>query len=362
MTKILVIEDDKNIRDTLQDVLLLKSYKIITAEDGKAGVSKAIFEQPDLILCDIMMPEMDGYEVYKSLEQIPATRFIPFIFLTAKGQAVDFRTGLKLGADDYITKPFDVVDLLSSINKRLEKHQKLKDYNLNLFSSLVDSSLSGIFIYSEDKFILINKKFTDITKYTLKELNNTTLDNILLGNKQKLTNELCLCYKGLNKSIQLKFSVLNKEKKESFLELSGKHVKIDNKKSIIGNILNEAEFHNLQGNELISTDVELNEILNYLYKSDQNNIAEEITKIRNQMSIDKNIKLHKTIYKISLTKREKEILKLICMGLTNSKIGEKLFISKRTVDNHRTNILLKTEKKNTAELVAFAVSNKLISI
>lgn len=124
--KILVIEDNIDVRENIEELLQLSGFKVTTAENGKIGVAKAIEETPDLILCDIMMPEMDGYGVLRILSNNPSTMNTPFIFLTAKAEKDDFRKGMGLGADDYITKPFDDVELLDAIDIRLKKNERFK--------------------------------------------------------------------------------------------------------------------------------------------------------------------------------------------------------------------------------------------
>lgn len=126
MKKILVIEDDEHIRDNVAEILALSGYKAITAENGKKGIEKALSESPDLILCDITMPGLDGYGTLAILNKYPQTAGIPFIYLTAKAEKDDFRKGMTLGADDYIIKPFDDVTLLSTIEARLRKNELLK--------------------------------------------------------------------------------------------------------------------------------------------------------------------------------------------------------------------------------------------
>ncbi len=124
--KILVIEDNIDVRENIEELLQLSGFKVTTAENGKIGVAKALEETPDLILCDIMMPEMDGYGVLRILSNNPSTMNTPFIFLTAKAEKDDFRKGMGLGADDYITKPFDDVELLDAIDIRLKKNERFK--------------------------------------------------------------------------------------------------------------------------------------------------------------------------------------------------------------------------------------------
>lgn len=126
MAKILLIEDHADIRENTAEILELADYDVMTAQHGKEGVALAREASPDLIICDIMMPELDGYGVLRMLSRNPDTAGIPFIFLTAKAEKTDFRKGMNLGADDYITKPFDDVELLDAIDVRLAKHNKLK--------------------------------------------------------------------------------------------------------------------------------------------------------------------------------------------------------------------------------------------
>ena len=121
--KILIIEDNLDVRENLSEILTLSGYETFTASNGKEGVQMALNHLPDLILCDIMMPELDGYGVLRILSKNAAMTSIPFIFLTAKTELTDIRKGMTLGADDYITKPFDDVELLDTIEVRLQKRK-----------------------------------------------------------------------------------------------------------------------------------------------------------------------------------------------------------------------------------------------
>ena len=122
MTKILIIEDEPDMRANLADVLEMENYKPFTAANGKEGVEAARRELPDLILCDVMMPELDGHGVLMALRDDPQTARIPFVFLTAKGERSDVRAGMDLGADDYLVKPVPLAELLSAIAARLERY------------------------------------------------------------------------------------------------------------------------------------------------------------------------------------------------------------------------------------------------
>ncbi|MCL5129148.1 MULTISPECIES: response regulator [unclassified Algibacter] len=122
MKKILLIEDNEDVREMTAEILEIENYEVATAENGKVGVEKARQFMPDLILCDIMMPILDGYGVFEQLSQDHKLAYIPFIFLTAKSEKSDLRKGMTMGADDYLTKPFDADELLLAIEARLNKN------------------------------------------------------------------------------------------------------------------------------------------------------------------------------------------------------------------------------------------------
>ncbi|RZK50779.1 MAG: response regulator [Pedobacter sp.] len=126
--KALVIEDNEDIRESTAEVLMLAGFETLTAANGKVGVELAIKNIPDIILCDIMMPELDGYGVLYLLQKNPQTAHIPFIFMTAKAERADMRKGMEMGADDYLTKPFDDMELFNAIESRLKKQAKPQGY------------------------------------------------------------------------------------------------------------------------------------------------------------------------------------------------------------------------------------------
>jgi|SRR6476661_695132 len=131
MKTILLIEDNELIRENTAEILELAGYDVLTAENGKLGVEQALAKKPDLVVCDIMMPVLDGYGVLQIFNQNPQLSGVPFIFLTAKTERADLRRGMELGADDYLTKPFDETELLSAITSRLNRFRHLKpDYDL----------------------------------------------------------------------------------------------------------------------------------------------------------------------------------------------------------------------------------------
>ncbi|HTA84279.1 MAG TPA: response regulator [Bacteroidia bacterium] len=155
MKKILLIEDNPDMRDNTAEILDLANYVVVTAENGKIGVDLAKQEKPDLIICDIMMPDLDGYGVLHILSKDPKTAGVPFIFLTAKAEKSDMRKGMNLGADDYLIKPFDKMELLNAIETRLKRSEFFKKNYTRDLSGLVD------FIETASKFSLPGTISTD---------------------------------------------------------------------------------------------------------------------------------------------------------------------------------------------------------
>jgi CheY-like chemotaxis protein len=125
MKTILLIEDDRALRENTEELLELSGYSVISAPDGKIGIQVGKEKMPDIIICDIMMPEVDGYGVLQALSADERTKHIPFIFLSAKTEHKEIRKGMDLGADDYLTKPFEEEDLLSAVESRLAKAKLL---------------------------------------------------------------------------------------------------------------------------------------------------------------------------------------------------------------------------------------------
>lgn len=163
---ILVIDDNTHIRENTAEILDLAGYKTITAENGKKGVEAATSHKPDLIVCDIMMPELDGYGVLHLLRKNADMQNIPFIFLTAKTERSDLRKGMEMGADDYVTKPFEDIELLNAIEVRLKKAEVLSSQypaspqGLNQF--IKDVKKSGLLKELADQY--------DVEHYSKKQI------------------------------------------------------------------------------------------------------------------------------------------------------------------------------------------------
>lgn len=150
---ILVIEDNDDIRESIAEILELANYEVYQANNGRTGVDIANSKLPDLILCDIMMPELDGYGVLYLLNKNPLTTATPFIFLTAKAERVDMRKGMEMGADDYLVKPFDDVELLNAIESRLVKKGKQEDFYSKSIAQLSSLAAGNAGIKELEKMI-----------------------------------------------------------------------------------------------------------------------------------------------------------------------------------------------------------------
>ncbi len=192
MKKILLIEDNPEVRENTAEILELANYDVVTAENGKIGVAKAREHNPDLIVSDIMMPEMDGYGVLYMLGKDVETASIPFIFLTAKAEQEDFRKGLSQGADDYLTKPFDERELLEVIERRLKKVEMLRGRADNNADKLDDFLHTAGEVLDMDSLIQ-NRKTKEFQKKDMVYLEGSYPNVLYYINKGKIkcyrTNE-----------------------------------------------------------------------------------------------------------------------------------------------------------------------------
>jgi DNA-binding response OmpR family regulator len=187
MIKVLVIEDEESVRKTISDLLEIKGYNVFSASGGKEGVKLAMELIPDLILCDIMMTDYDGYKVLKKLLAESKTALIPFIFLTAKAEMSDLRLGMELGADDYIVKPFKAKELYKAIETRLAKHK-------SILKQLSETKVSGKKSQNNTQLKRDGYVFVEIGKephfIQIKDIKCATAfgdySNILMGNGDKI--------------------------------------------------------------------------------------------------------------------------------------------------------------------------------
>ncbi|MFP4555455.1 MAG: response regulator [Bacteroidales bacterium] len=317
--KLLLIEDDKDLRETTCEFLNDEGFCALSAESGSKGVQMAIEHTPDIILCDINLPGINGYEVYNMLHQINTTSVIPFVFLTAKSSKEDILAGMHLGADDYITKPFEFLDLVNTINKRIESRQKIANLHEQKFNALFQNIENGACVLDDRNTIqFANKPLSNILGYSLDELSGLPITNIVHRNSlPSLTKTLEQCAEGVKLSFSLDVVMIRKDNVEVTLRVNGSGISVKGDSSIICTF------------------------------ADKNRVDAEPAEKDEVDDIPK------------LTGREKEVLKLICEGYSNAEIAEKLYISERTVEGHRSRLFSKTNTKNAVTLAMWAVRKGL---
>jgi PAS domain S-box-containing protein len=193
MKTILVIDNDNTLRENVCDFLKGEGYNVLSAHDGIMGLQQAISHLPNLILCEIIMPGMNGYDFYKTIQQLKPTSTIPLIFVTAQSEKEDFRAGMNLGVDDYITKPFDYNELLYSIKTRFDKSEKLQQNNDEKFCTLINNPLTGVFIYSKNKFDFVNEKCAKIFGLSPDDFSNMTFNNLITGSDKRIVLKKIEC-------------------------------------------------------------------------------------------------------------------------------------------------------------------------
>ncbi|MFV8339610.1 response regulator [Flavobacterium sp. LB3P21] len=324
MKKILIIEDDTVLRENTAEFIKGQNFEVFIAEDGLVGVQQTLKHLPDLILCDISMPNMNGLDYYKTIKQIKATSTIPLIFFSARTENEDVRAGMKLGADDYITKPFNFYELLRVINTRLAKYDTLKQINDEKFNALINHPTLGIFIYQNDKFIFYNNPLANIFGYDYDDFSSINFEKLLddkNSNKTKILNDFDRCLRDLESSISVKFEAIHKTSNTVFVELIGSVITYNRQTSIVGNI----------------TKLDIENSAPFIFKNTKDT-------------------------PIKLTNRELEVLELICTGKSTLETSQALCLGQRTVETYRASLLEKTNSKNIAELIMYAIRYRLIII
>ncbi|REE80938.1 CRP-like cAMP-binding protein [Lutibacter oceani] len=214
MKTILLIEDDTVLRETTEEILELENYKVVTAANGKRGIEQARIMLPDLIICDIMMPELDGYDVFKILSEEEKTKKIPFIFMSAKTEIKDIRKGMDLGADDYLTKPVEEELLLSAIESRLAKAELLSEALISQETQEKPKDLYDNITNLED----LKNYFCDFGSSKVYK------KGAIIYKEQENSNNVYLVYKGKIKGVKIdefgKELIININKDDEFFGFS----------------------------------------------------------------------------------------------------------------------------------------------
>jgi PAS domain S-box-containing protein len=324
MKKILIIEDDTVLRENTADFFKAQNFEVFIADDGLVGVQQTLRHLPDLILCDISMPNMNGHDFYKTIKQIKATSTIPLVFFSARTENKDIRAGMLLGADDYIIKPFSLYELLRVINIRLAKYDLLKQSHNEKFHALLNHPTLGVYIYQNGKFLLYNTSVATIFGYEYDDFSTINFENLLdnkYSNKTKILDDVNRCLKDSESSISLQFEAIHKTSNTVFVELYGFAIDYKGHPSILGTIT----------------------------KLSSENIPSFKLKHLNELST-------------KLTNRELEVLELICAGKSTLEVSQILNLGQRTIETYRAKLLEKTESKNIAELIMYAIRFRLILV
>ena len=359
MKKILTIEDDTVLCRNISDFLEMEHYQVLQANDGLYGMKVAMEEIPDLILCDIALPEMDGYQIYRTLQQNPTTEMIPFIFISGKTEKEEVRAGMHLGADDYITKPFEVEELLAAIEIRLAKYEKIMNKTYENFQVLLDNPMFGIFILQHERIVFHNRKFSEILGYNKYELDHLIFSDLIHPDDRKqFESAIRQIRMGLRKRFHSQIRMKQHNQDYIQVESSGGLTMVKNNQAILSIISTPGipTEKSQAMNVLDDIDTSLSMIIQKKDRVPQG-MERKLAEV-----FDHKPATEKVENKETLTKREIEVLRHICQGMTNLQIAECLCVSIKTIDSHRTHLLEKTGSKNTAELVVYAIKNQLVEL
>jgi DNA-binding NarL/FixJ family response regulator len=354
-TKILVIEDDQRMAKTIRNVLSIHGYNVCCVDNGASGIEKAFEYNPDLILCDIKMAPINGYQVYNVLKDSSVIDHIPFIFITGCNEIQDIRIGMDLGADDYFIKPFDNEKLLKTIEKRLTKYRKLRESGREELKALYSLTPNGILLFDGNLISEANSALIQILGIPKSSLISSPIENLFDPvSYHKIKDKIVRCSHGLLNSFCETVTLITSigEKIEVAL-----YVKVYDKSSVSSLMVGLIILDNKNGNE---KEVLISDIL-YVLKQENifltESLGEKLINVFKQQNI--NLDFQKKDF---FTKRETQVLCLSMEGLPIKLIADRLSISDRTVENHRAKLMEKTHSKNIIEVIAFVIRNHLINI
>lgn len=355
-TKILLIDDDRRLGRTIENVLKSHDYDVYYADNGIVGIQKAFEYDPDLILCDINMSPIDGYHVYSVLKESSLIDHIPFIFITGNSDLQDIRFGLDLGVDDYFVKPFDNNNLINSVEKRISKYRKLKELGKQEFNTLFKLSPYGIFLFDRSLILEANPALILMLGLDERKLKSYSLQDILDQKSFKEVMDKIVKYdNGLLNSFSLDVNLVSSNGKKSQVKLSvSVYEKFSGRSLMMGVIsLNSIS-------KTAENDTYVPEILRVLKKENVVVTAALGKKLTDIFRIH-NVKVKKQINSI-FSDRENQVLYLSMEGLPIKIIADKLSISDRTVEKHRSSMMAKTNSNNMIEVIVYALRNNMIDI
>jgi DNA-binding NarL/FixJ family response regulator len=354
-TKILVIEDNQKLGKTIKNVLTMQGYDVCFANNGALGIQKAFEYNPDLILCDIKMDPIDGYQVYNVLKESSIIDQVPFIFITGSSDLQDIRFGLDLGVDDYFVKPFDNETLIKSIEKRLTKYRKLKEIGKREFRALADLSPNGIFLFDGNVIFEANPMLIKKLNLNKEHLTSYSIERLINPNSfLKIKDRINRCINGVLSTFSESVTLLSTDGNEFDVQL---YVSAYEKYSAYSLMIGLVVFSNKKSdeNEIFRTDVF------HLLKRENVVVTESLGEQLNAIFKQHPVGLKKKPNDC-FSRRENEVLALSMEGLPIKLIADKLSISDRTVEKHRASMMEKTNSNNMIEVIIFALRNNLIEI
>lgn len=354
-TKILIIEDDTFLAKATSKLLSTRNYDVCVALNGAEGIQKAFEYNPDVILCDINMKPIDGYQVFNVLKESSILDQIPFIFITGNSELKEIRFGMILGADDYFVKPYDIDDLFVTIEKLLGKIKKIKDLGSRKFSALFQSSPNGIFLFDGHVIFDANPALIDmlglkqenITSYTIKDI----IDPVSYF---AIEDKINRCSNGLLNSFSEKVQLKSENQKKLVINLVVSVYEKFSGHSLMAGLCNSFHTQESEKEGLIS------DVLKVL-KNENVVVTEELGKQLTELFRKQNKYLDRQVDEF-FSKRESEVLCLSMEGMPMKLIADKLCISDRTVEKHRANLMEKTNSKNMIEVIIYSLRNNLIEI
>lgn len=355
--KILVIEDDLDLGLTIQSILNFNGYDVCCTNNGASGIQKAFEYNPDLIICDIKMDPIDGYQVFKVLEESSVLNRIPFVFLTGSSDLEDIRFGMSLGADDYLVKPFQNDDLVKSIAKRLEKFRIIKEEANMEFNRLFNLSPVALFLFDGIRLFKANQAFENLIKMKGADISEIRIEQFIdCKSSLKLKNKIKDYNVGKSEIFNDEVTLKTNEGEEIQMKLIVSEINKFSNYTLFVGLLNSLSATFIPDNSPRYA----NEVQNLLKRENiriSDALGEKITNIFRQKT--PNIENQNNSF---FTKRENEVLCLSMEGLPIKIIADRLSISDRTVEKYRTKLMMKSGSNNMIEVIVFALKNRLIEI
>ncbi|HEY3371786.1 MAG TPA: response regulator [Prolixibacteraceae bacterium] len=353
--KILVIDGDQNFSDTIEESLTFHKYNVCCTSNVGAGVQKALEYNPDLILCDI--DPTDGFHVYTVLNQSLTLKKIPFIFLKKNATIEDIRHGMNLGADDFLSKPISIADIVKTIEIRLQKFESTRAELAHEFNTLFELSPIGILLFSEHTVIRANQSMKALLKIDNQEsiplkIKELFESSSLLSIKNWIQQSLKGVDAKFNGQITLKDIAGNELPMNLVIS-----VFTSNSSSIyyIGFFAPISPVKSYVVNDQLA-----NQVCNLLKREKMtlpDGLEEKIIQIINDSTVNSNEQDNSFF-----TKRENQVLRLSMEGFPIKIIADKLDISARTVEKYRTKLMEKSGTNNIVEVIVFSLKNGLIKI